>query len=83
MFFLFLFFFAAFSVVDRACCGFGRNRGQISCLPLQLPCLSRERYLFWDAFHPTESAVYVFAWRAVNGPPNDVYPMNIKQMSVV
>ncbi|CAL5191631.1 unnamed protein product [Lathyrus oleraceus] len=73
----------SFSVVDRACCGFGRNRGQISCLPLQLPCLSRERYLFWDAFHPTESAVYVFAWRAVNGPPNDVYPMNIKQMSVV
>jgi len=39
--------------------------------------------VFWDAFHPTESAIYVFAWRAFNGPQDDVYPINIKQMALI
>ncbi|KAK7341053.1 hypothetical protein VNO80_23977 [Phaseolus coccineus] len=72
-----------FDVVDRACCGVGRNRGQLSCLPLQFPCLNRKQTVFWDAFHPTESAIYVFAWRAFNGPQDDAYPINIKQMALI
>ncbi|KAG2398280.1 GDSL esterase/lipase [Vigna angularis] len=72
-----------FNVVDRACCGVGRNRGQISCLPLEIPCLNRKQTVFWDAFHPSESAIYVFAWRAVNGPQDDCYPVNLKQMALI
>ncbi|KAK2433257.1 GDSL Lipase/Acylhydrolase superfamily protein [Trifolium repens] len=73
----------AFTVIDRACCGIGLNRAQVSCLPMQLPCLNRDQHVFWDAFHPTQSAVYVFAWRAVNGPQTDCYPINIKQMALL
>ncbi|KAG0487010.1 hypothetical protein HPP92_009105 [Vanilla planifolia] len=32
-----------FSVVNRGCCGIGRNRGQITCLPLQTPCPNRNK----------------------------------------
>ncbi|XP_061359404.1 GDSL esterase/lipase At1g71250-like [Gastrolobium bilobum] len=73
----------SFNVIDRACCGIGMNRGQITCLPFQVPCAFRNQYVYWDAFHPTQSAVYVFAWRAVNGPPNDCYPINIQQMALM
>ncbi|RDX84501.1 GDSL esterase/lipase [Mucuna pruriens] len=73
----------AFNVIDTACCGLGRNRGQLICLPLEIPCINRNQYVFWDAFHPTESAIYVFAWRAVHGPPDDSYPINIQQMALI
>ncbi|XP_027356515.1 GDSL esterase/lipase At1g71250 [Abrus precatorius] len=71
----------AFTVIDRACCGIGRNQGQITCLPFMIPCANRNQYVFWDAFHPTQSAIYVFAWRAVHGPLNDCYPVNLQQMA--
>ncbi|KMT17775.1 hypothetical protein BVRB_2g035210 [Beta vulgaris subsp. vulgaris] len=45
-----------FEVVDKGCCGVGENTngGEITCLPLQTPCKDRTKYLFWDAFHPSE-----------------------------
>ena len=72
-----------FKVVDRACCGIGRNQGQITCMPLQVPCADRGEYLFWDAFHPTDAANAVFAWRAYSGTPADCYPINVKQMALL
>ncbi|QHO56036.1 hypothetical protein HN51_010862 [Arachis hypogaea] len=71
----------SFSVIDRACCGLGMYQGQITCLPLLAPCVSRNQYLYWDAFNPSQSAVYVYAWRVVNGPVNDAYPINLQQMA--
>ncbi|XP_004290271.1 PREDICTED: GDSL esterase/lipase At1g71250 [Fragaria vesca subsp. vesca] len=72
-----------FTVIDRACCGIGRNQGQITCLPFAVPCSNRNQYMFWDAFHPTEAANAVLAWRAFNGPPSDSYPINVQQMSLL
>ncbi|KAF3440944.1 hypothetical protein FNV43_RR19230 [Rhamnella rubrinervis] len=72
-----------FKVIDSACCGIGRNQGQITCLPLVVPCSNRNQYLFWDAFHPTEVANAVLAWRAYNGSPNDCYPINIEQLALI
>ncbi|KAI4331978.1 hypothetical protein L6164_016921 [Bauhinia variegata] len=72
-----------FSVIDSACCGIGRNQGQITCLPYGVPCPNRDQYVFWDAFHPTQAATYVLAWRAVNGPPSDSYPINVLQMAQI
>ena len=40
-----------FEVVDKGCCGVG----------LQQACEDRRKYLFWDAFHPTEVANIYFA----------------------
>ncbi|KAJ7982743.1 GDSL esterase/lipase [Quillaja saponaria] len=70
-----------FSVVNRGCCGIGRNRGQITCLPLQTPCPNRDQYVFWDAFHPTEAVNILMGKKAFNGDLSFVYPMNIEQLA--
>lgn len=72
-----------FRVVNESCCGSGRNQGQITCMPLQPPCFNRNSYLFWDAYHTTESANYVMAQRAYSGPPSDCFPINIQQMASI
>ncbi|GLT77186.1 hypothetical protein SLA2020_487950 [Shorea laevis] len=70
-----------FSVVDRGCCGIGRNRGQVTCLPFQTPCPNRDEYVFWDAFHPTEKVNIIMARKAFNGDTSVVSPMNIEQLA--
>ncbi|CAL4893636.1 unnamed protein product [Urochloa decumbens] len=70
-----------FSVVDRGCCGIGRNRGMITCLPFLRPCLNRNTYIFWDAFHPTERVNVLLGKAAFNGGTDVVYPMNIQQLA--
>ncbi|MQM02679.1 hypothetical protein Taro_035448 [Colocasia esculenta] len=72
-----------FSMIDRGCCGIGRNRGQITCLPLQTPCPNRDQYVFWDAFHPTAAVNIILARKAFFGGPEEVYPMNIRQLATV
>ncbi|XP_008459639.1 GDSL esterase/lipase At1g71691 [Cucumis melo] len=72
-----------FRVVDRGCCGIGRNRGQITCLPFQMPCLNREEYVFWDAFHPTQRVNIIMARRAFNGDFSVAYPFNIQQLATL
>ncbi|EEF35988.1 zinc finger protein, putative [Ricinus communis] len=73
--------YAGFSVINRGCCGIGRNRGQVTCLPFQTPCPNREQYIFWDAFHPTEAVNILMGKRAFNGDTSIVYPMNIEQLA--
>ncbi|KAF0922674.1 hypothetical protein E2562_001072, partial [Oryza meyeriana var. granulata] len=70
-----------FSVVDRGCCGIGRNRGMITCLPFQRPCLNRNSYIFWDAFHPTERVNVLLGKAAYSGGADLVHPMNIQQLA--
>ncbi|XP_039010088.1 GDSL esterase/lipase At1g71250-like [Hibiscus syriacus] len=72
-----------FNVVDRGCCGIGRNQGQITCLPFENPCTNRNQYVFWDAFHPTEAVNAILARRAIYGPPLHAYPFNIQQMTLL
>ncbi|KAI3758659.1 hypothetical protein L6452_06228 [Arctium lappa] len=70
-----------FRVLNRGCCGIGRNRGQITCLPFQTPCPNRNEYLFWDAFHPTEAVNVLMGKKAFSGTPDVVYPINIQQLA--
>ncbi|KAK8965928.1 GDSL esterase/lipase [Platanthera guangdongensis] len=70
-----------FKVINSGCCGIGRNRGQITCLPFQTPCPNRDEYVFWDAFHPTEKVNVILAMRAFNGSGGIVYPINIEQLA--
>ncbi|KAG0487001.1 hypothetical protein HPP92_009096 [Vanilla planifolia] len=72
-----------FSVVNRGCCGIGRNRGQITCLPLQTPCPNRNKYVFWDAFHPTSAVNIILARRAFSGNTDVVSPLNIQQLATL
>ncbi|KAK1433383.1 hypothetical protein QVD17_10293 [Tagetes erecta] len=71
-----------FEVIDKGCCGVGRNNGQVTCLPLQQACRDRSKYIFWDAFHPTEAANIVTARLAYSArAPTYTYPINIQQLA--
>ncbi|KAH7834015.1 hypothetical protein Vadar_011938 [Vaccinium darrowii] len=73
-----------FEVVDKGCCGVGKNNGLITCLPLQLPCNDRTKYLFWDSFHPTEVANFVIANKSFfSESPSYAYPINIHQLAML
>ncbi|PHU12588.1 GDSL esterase/lipase [Capsicum chinense] len=73
-----------FEVVDKGCCGVGRNNGQITCLPLQQPCEDRSKYIFWDAFHPTEVANILLAKKSYYSKSKAfAYPINIQQLVAV
>ncbi|KAJ7949729.1 GDSL esterase/lipase [Quillaja saponaria] len=71
-----------FEVIDKGCCGVGKNNGQITCLPLQQPCQDRRKYLFWDAFHPTEMANIFLANATYSGDSlsSFTYPINIQSI---
>ncbi|XXG58733.1 hypothetical protein AAC387_Pa04g0970 [Persea americana] len=71
-----------FQVTNEGCCGIGRNKGQVTCLPPSIPCANRDQYIFWDAFHPTQAVNAIFAQRAFSGPPSYCYPINIQQMAL-
>lgn len=72
---------AGFSVVDRGCCGIGRNGGQITCLPFMPPCADRERYVFWDAYHPTAAVNVIIAREAFHGAADVMAPINVQQLA--
>lgn len=69
-----------FTVADSGCCW---QLGQIGlCVPLVAPCGERGRYVFWDAYHPTQAANLVLAHMAFDGtPPEHVYPLNLRQLA--
>ncbi|XVF14680.1 hypothetical protein REPUB_Repub09cG0082300 [Reevesia pubescens] len=72
-----------FSATDRGCCGIGRNKGQITCLPFSIPCSNRDEYIFWDAYHPTKAFNEIVAQKAYSGSQSACYPINVKQMAQV
>ncbi|KAI3890446.1 hypothetical protein MKW92_028237 [Papaver armeniacum] len=72
-----------FTEVNKGCCGIGRNKGQITCLPFQTPCANRKQYVFWDAFHPTEAVNIILGKQAFSGKNDVVYPLNIQQLAAL
>lgn len=72
-----------FRVINRGCCGIGRNQGQITCMMWVPPCGNRNQYVFWDAFHPTQAVDAILAHRAYAGPPLDVHPINVRQLALI
>jgi GDSL-like Lipase/Acylhydrolase len=78
------FFISGLTVVNKGCCGVGRNNGQYTCLPYQIPCQNREQYLFWDAFHPTEAANIIIGKRSYQAQSDrDAYPMDIQTLAQI
>lgn len=49
-----------FDVSDTPCCSLDTIFGQF-CFPNSKLCADRSKYVFWDAFHPTDAANVVFA----------------------
>ncbi|XP_031488634.2 GDSL esterase/lipase At4g18970-like [Nymphaea colorata] len=72
------------TVTNVGCCGLGRNNGQITCLPFEVPCPNRNEYLFWDAFHPTEAVGIILGKRCFEAEkPSDAYPIDIRRLAEI
>lgn len=73
---------SGFTVTNRGCCGLGKYKGQLPCLPVVGGlCPNRNKYIFWDPFHPTQAVNELIGRRFFHGPPSDVSPMNVYQLS--
>ncbi|KAL8188571.1 hypothetical protein R6Q57_029859 [Mikania cordata] len=62
---------------NTACCGQGPYNGFGLCTPLSLLCENRDKYVFWDAFHPTERASRFIVEQMMNGDEDYMRPMNL------
>ncbi|XP_039053847.1 GDSL esterase/lipase At4g16230-like [Hibiscus syriacus] len=68
--------------IDYACCEvIGRHGGLIPCTEMSRVCSDRTKYLFWDPFHPTESAILIATKYMLDGGPEYVSPVNINQLT--
>ncbi|PKU87539.1 GDSL esterase/lipase 7 [Dendrobium catenatum] len=65
-----------FKEKNQACCGSGKYGGQLSCLPLQVPCAERDAFIFWDSFHPTQAANKIVAERCYSPLATDCLPIS-------
>ncbi|KAK3027426.1 hypothetical protein RJ639_042066 [Escallonia herrerae] len=45
-----------FSNADSPCCSFGKIRPALTCIPASTLCKDRSKYVFWDEYHPSDSA---------------------------
>ncbi|XP_030476074.1 GDSL esterase/lipase At1g74460-like [Syzygium oleosum] len=64
-----------FNNSDSPCCSFGSIRPALTCVPASTLCQDRSKYVFWDEYHPTDSANQIiakelikkFGFKPVNG----------------
>ncbi|GAU51562.1 hypothetical protein TSUD_192560 [Trifolium subterraneum] len=49
-------YLARFQNSDSPCCSFGRIRPALTCVPASTLCSDRSKYVFWDEYHPSDSA---------------------------
>jgi phospholipase/lecithinase/hemolysin len=66
-----------FATADRACCGQGPHNGLGLCTAASNVCGDRGKYVFWDAYHPTERANRVIVSQFMTGSLDYVSPMNL------
>ncbi|KAJ4973075.1 hypothetical protein NE237_006249 [Protea cynaroides] len=45
-----------FNNSDSPCCSFGRIRPALTCIPASTLCPDRSKYVFWDEYHPSDTA---------------------------
>ncbi|XVF11909.1 hypothetical protein REPUB_Repub08aG0068700 [Reevesia pubescens] len=65
-----------FNNSDSPCCSLGNIRPALTCLPASTLCEDRSKYVFWDEYHPSDSAnelianelIKKFGFLGVNAP---------------
>ncbi|TVU14893.1 hypothetical protein EJB05_38390, partial [Eragrostis curvula] len=68
-----------FTVLDWACCGSGKF-GAGGCDASARLCNNRDKYLFWDDYHPSNAATEVAAKEIFGDPGIFVHPINVQQL---
>ncbi|KAL3520590.1 hypothetical protein ACH5RR_018739 [Cinchona calisaya] len=72
-----------FETSKIACCGQGPYNGIGLCTAFSNLCSNREKYVFWDAFHPTERANKLIVQQLVNGSTFYMNPMNLSTIKIL
>ncbi|PIN15533.1 Triacylglycerol lipase [Handroanthus impetiginosus] len=72
-----------FNEIKSACCGLGRLRAKLPCTPLAVYCSNRSDHLFWDIYHPTETALRFFIDKLFSGSGDYVSPMTVQQLIAI
>ena len=76
--------FVGFKDGKSACCGNGKRlNAEEACKPDSKVCKDRTSQLFWDQFHPTETAYKLAALSLYNGGSHLVAPLNISQLATL
>ncbi|CAA0836063.1 GDSL esterase/lipase [Striga hermonthica] len=67
-----------FSNADSPCCSYGIIRPALTCTPASTLCRDRSKYVFWDEYHPSDSANQLIANELIQkfgfGPVNQTGP---------
>ncbi|KAK6925013.1 GDSL lipase/esterase [Dillenia turbinata] len=50
-----------FDNADSPCCSFGKIQPSLTCIPASKLCKDRSTYVFWDEYHPSDSANMIIA----------------------
>uniref|UniRef100_A0A0V0H332 Putative GDSL esterase/lipase-like n=1 Tax=Solanum chacoense TaxID=4108 RepID=A0A0V0H332_SOLCH len=69
-----------FTEVKSACCGLGRLKATVPCTPVALVCPNRNKYVFWDRYHPTEATDRLIIDTTFDGNNKYIFPLNVKQL---
>ena len=66
---------------NSACCGAGKYGGWMTCVLPQMACPDANKYVFWDAFHPTERVNYLTSLLLWNG--SVCSPESVEQLAIL
>ncbi|KAL6657395.1 hypothetical protein ACP70R_005175 [Stipagrostis hirtigluma subsp. patula] len=70
-----------FETAAMACCGNGGTYdGLVPCGPMSSMCDARDKYVFWDPYHPSEAANLLLAKYMVDGDDKYISPMNLRKL---
>ncbi|MCO5557479.1 hypothetical protein L7F22_011044 [Adiantum nelumboides] len=69
-----------FKTGNIACCGIGKYKGFLTCLPGLQPCDIVEDHFYWDAYHPTQNFYPFLVDHIWNEGPPYSYPNSLQKM---
>ncbi|KAJ4725113.1 GDSL esterase/lipase [Melia azedarach] len=69
-----------FTEVKSACCGLGKLKAKIPCVPVSTYCPNRSNHVFWDLYHPTEAIARIFVDTILDGPSQYTFPINVRHL---
>lgn len=84
-----MYFFLGFVNAKQPCCGGffppficykDQNQNQNRSFSSPSLCDDRSKYVFWDAYHPTEAANIIIAKELLDGDETVTSPVNIRQL---
>ncbi|KAK3232183.1 hypothetical protein Dsin_004064 [Dipteronia sinensis] len=67
----------------EACCGLGKLKAKIPCVPISTYCSNRSDHVFWDLYHPSQATARNFVDAIFDGPSQYTFPVNVRHLVAV